>query len=462
MESNSFQKFSNTYPNIKSLINDKVWKCIRIQFDLENFILKLPVSTISFINSSFVYEIFSDATKLIDLVSQKIELNNVITKKFNDNSLQFEICYRSTKTYNKYSILCANTRWIFHIDWLINMKEFLVQNASNPTILEHLPIEVKLNLKSIDLVFHDNTYEAVVRTTGFFEYNENQSQTIESSLHSIELFTCIINEFENTSIPIIEPTMVNFCWRKNQIDVLSDIIRLRLSYLDFKFFSILLDSVKSKFPKQNKENENRFIALNVKIRNFNFYINDDFYIPLMDIQLSKFNLYNKFKSQHEGSAEFSLKVNYFNRLLSGWEPLLESWLSCFNWKLKADKNVLTLTSPNILNVNLTNTFIMLINDVLSKWGSQNTKQHNAFKPYKIVNIIGKELLFMDPISLQWICLKDKEEKEFSFVVNKIKQTNSPNRIRVKMDGWSEIRPLAVDKVGTYFREVINLLMKGNI
>lgn len=82
------------------------------------------------------------------------------------------------------------------------------------------------------------------------------------------------------------------------------------------------------------------------------------------------------------------------------------------------------------------------------------------------------------LGTEWILVDDKSEKQFSFLSvdspNGTKLNNSnmhsnhhyaqrshnnqlrklvQNRIRIKMDTWSEIRPLTVDKVGTYFREV---------
>ena len=69
----------------------------------------------------------------------------------------------------------------------------------------------------------------------------------------------------------------------------------------------------------------------------------------------------------QGSAEFGLNIDYYNRLLSGWEPLVEPWLARLNWKIRNNKNCYTLTSMDILNLNITNPFIDLITSVLSNW-----------------------------------------------------------------------------------------------
>lgn len=144
--------------------------------------------------------------------------------------------------------------------------------------------------------------------------------------------------------------------------------------------------------------------LNLWMGNFCFCLIDDcndIDIPLIDIQFNRFNLAQKFatmtfpQQQQQGSAEFALNIDYFNRLLSGWEPLVEPWLARINWKFKLTKNVFTLTSMDVLNLNVTNTFIQLITDVLTNWRADfnanlnQPKRHKLFHPYKLVNLTGQ-------------------------------------------------------------------------
>ena len=35
----------------------------------------------------------------------------------------------------------------------------------------------------------------------------------------------------------------------------------------------------------------------------------------------------------QGRLDIQLQGDYYNRKLSGWEPLLESWRATVNWKL---------------------------------------------------------------------------------------------------------------------------------
>jgi hypothetical protein len=101
-----------------------------------------------------------------------------------------------------------------------------------------------------------------------------------------------------------------------------------------------------------------------------------------------------------GSVEFALNIDYYNRLLSGWEPLVEPWLSRFNWNLKLEANSLTITSMDVFNVNVTNPFIELIRGVVSNWHDDfyskkitTNKRSKLFQPYKILNLTGQPIKF---------------------------------------------------------------------
>lgn len=95
---------------------------------------------------------------------------------------------------------------------------------------------------------------------------------------------------------------------------------------------------------------------------------------------------------------------------------------------------------------------------------------------------------LDSISSEWTWIEDKAERQFNFYydqpkdngrsvgMNKASKSNSmhsnhhyaqrahnsqlreliQHRLRVKLDDWSEIRPLTIDKVGTYFRDINRL------
>lgn len=523
--------------------------------------------------------------------------------------LQLELHYRSNKTYNRYSILINNCRVIAVLDWLIKVKNFISSNyecekmsmrsAENfyrrentkPPINQQQqvqqPIEIKLNLTNTDLVMVEKTNDknsqaVILRLTAFIEYNQRKAnRPFESCLQSVELFSCQMNAIKETALSIIDPVTFNiYLSAKNHkdenefqngsnispkkadtdflLDISTDILKLRFSYLDFKLFLRLIDSINKQFQVTKKEkNENKIShekddtnqneietakpktkfaqSVHLNMSNFCICIIDDCKdvdIPLTDIQFDRIKLVhyfgNEFRSDssdlgtntaEQGSAEFGLNVDYYNRLLSGWEPLVEPWLARLNWRFKSNQNSFTLTSMDVLNVNITNPFIDLITGVLSNWKDEYenemslgtiSKRHKIFQPYRLVNLTGEQIEYctfkdtnlssvdfksrenninteseLDSISSEWVVIDDKCERQFNFYQEQLNYSFRRNkdsksttmhsnhhyalrahnyklrelvqhRIRVKLDDWTEIRPLTIDKVGTYFRDIYQL------
>ena len=269
----SASNFIITNPGLDTVLSGRVWKGISIIFDLENVGIELyhtrdSLAFLAFIKSSFIYESFSDGSKLVDLVSNEIILTdtrkissanwtrrasfcqspekdsesfyNVLSKKFdgesNPNSnkrLQLELHFRSNKKSQRYSILFNSCRVITIVDWLIEMKSFLTSNMAAESVTqrhqptpvltrqqktpakEELPVQVKLNLANTDFVLIENlanmsSQAIILRLTAFFEYNPAKTERpVESCLQSFELFSCQMNAIEETALSIIDPVMFN-------------------------------------------------------------------------------------------------------------------------------------------------------------------------------------------------------------------------------------------------------------
>ena len=141
------------------------------------------------------------------------------------------------------------------------------------------PIEIKVNLTNTDLVMVEKTSDfnsqaVILRITAFIEYNQRKyNRPFESCLQSIELFSCQMNAIEETALSIIDPVTFNiYLTAKNNpnnldenemnssaagytakissdfiLDISTEILKLRFSYLDFKLFLRLLESIKSQF-----------------------------------------------------------------------------------------------------------------------------------------------------------------------------------------------------------------------
>ena len=514
--------------SIETVLTGQVWNVISINFDLENVSIELvddemnSLADLSFIKSELIFESKSDQSKLIDLVSSEIILNDTRKKRantfskilYNPNnitintsttmnkskkrkSLQLEIHYRSNKNSNRYSIVFNSCRVIVIFDWLIQVQTFLLTNPAQPDEIidprkpvvkidenmnKNEKFEVKLNLTNTDLVIIENLSELnsqalILRMTAFIEYNK-EKKFFHSSLQSVELFSCYMNSIEKTALSIMDPVTftINTKLLENPtqnsdilflLEINTDCLKLRFSYLDFNLFLTLIESTKNQFKtsqEQHKiemfdndkkklftsndefENDNdekpppintnvaiesictesikpevsntRVKVINLTMNRFCLSIIDDCKdvdVPLVDVQFNSFKLVQSLPNStnsnldqlvSSGNAEFSLNIDYYNRLLSGWEPLVETWLAQINWKFRNDKNSYTLTSMGTLNINLTNAFIDLISLVYKNWTDDfdktrlNTnsvtsmeKRHKIFQPYKLINLTGSNLKF---------------------------------------------------------------------
>ncbi len=516
-----------------------------------------------------------------DILCNPAKLRSSSSDNLKGSNLQLEIHFRSNKISNRYSVLINNCRVIAVFDWLLKVKHFLVSNydSSKEEVLEEKsfetidlnetqaaiqnPIEIKINLNNTDLVLVENTSDpnsqaVILRLTAYVEYNQRKiNRLFESCLQSVELFSCQMSAIEQTALSIIDPvTFSIFLTAKNSpslddefnnihsdeifkldyiLAVSTDKLKLRFSYLDYKLFIKLIESISKQLELSNqKQVEKKELAksssywffihsLELSMENFCICIIDDCKdvdIPLTDIQFNHMKMVHFMKKDdsnmmlEQGSAEFGLNVDYYNRLLSGWEPLVEPWLARLNWKIKNNKNCFTLTSMDILNVNITNPFIDCLSGVLANWKDeynnksiQYSKRHKIFQPYKLLNLTGEQFQYctfkdtnsvalnsntqkflgdkttspqlqdLDIISSDWVKIDDKAEQQFNFYeISKQSKSNSmhsnhryaqrahnthlrelvQHRIRVKLDDWSEIKPLTIDKVGNYFRDIYRL------
>jgi len=230
-------------------------------------------------------------------------------------------------------------------------------------------------------------------------------------------------------------------------------------------------------------------------------------VPLFEIRFIDLDLWQRLGSHMLGIANFTLSGDYFNRELSGWQPILESWKCEMDWNIEKNENSLLkkvsigVTSFDTLNVVITNTCLDLYKSVFKSWTDDYerlSKQMNKpiirnrspFIPFAIKNETGCDIRFHmvtsnidDFFSLQlnisknfftsklkkvslsqdaskpssWILVKPNEIYPFSFDgPAKIRHRNShqlkSHKIVVQVDGWHPVFPVSVDKVGKYFRE----------
>ncbi|XP_033150667.1 vacuolar protein sorting-associated protein 13D isoform X2 [Drosophila busckii] len=228
-------------------------------------------------------------------------------------------------------------------------------------------------------------------------------------------------------------------------------------------------------------------------------------VPLLEILLSKTQFKYKFQVNmlqtsessdkfSEGDLDTEMAVNFYNRRLSGWEPLAELWQCSAKWKYRLTKldkgNIdVNISSKQLLKINITSTFIELFNIVLKNWTNDfynhtltdsmkttNFRQRTPFIPFALQNLTGSAMLFK-PIYAQlgdltcsdfhqqeiiknWISVQPNEKKTFDFSQKRKLRHNDSHllnihQILVQIHGWSLIGPISIDKVGKYFRTTIS-------
>ncbi|XP_053697242.1 intermembrane lipid transfer protein Vps13D [Sabethes cyaneus] len=181
--------------------------------------------------------------------------------------------------------------------------------------------------------------------------------------------------------------------------------------------------------------------------------------------------------------------DYYNRALSGWEPLIETWKVEAHWgyslgQIGANRNRLNLKieSNDTLRLNITSTLIDLYQLVKENWiqdyynsansackSPVNYRRRTPFVPFAIKNDTGVRLWYTTVLSsestrstvlsdrdTQWSQVDPGGTASFSYA-SKGKQRHRDthklnlHQIAVRVEGWQEVGPISVDRVGTFFR-----------
>lgn len=307
--------------NVKENAENSVWTNLSINLDLENVSVKLKLDDhdggshsnlawINFIKSFLKIDSFSDGSQDIDLVSQEIlikdsreypnnnddfKLKNVfknilepIYVKTNQNTVQAEIHSRKRKDSSKYIILLNNMRIMAILDWLENVRDFLVEIEEIPTNFSMVQridgapdmasqdqteqIELVLNITDSELIVVEKPYKhdtnaVILKSTTVVSFRPQDTNKIMSiNLNHLELFSCVLGSEDETALSIIDPVTINADIREefinetdrreNILDIqLQKQLSIRLSYSDLKMFIKMLESLpkQTQTAKNNKE-----------------------------------------------------------------------------------------------------------------------------------------------------------------------------------------------------------------
>jgi len=207
-------------------------------------------------------------------------------------------------------------------------------------------------------------------------------------------------------------------------------------------------------------------------------------IPLLNLNLTiiKLNIieYETYRFQQ---ADFQLNIDYYNRLLSGYEPFIELWPLQMTFKTSNNLTSLIICSNHLLNINYTKTMHQLYDLVKNNWlqdyysNTNNLIKENMyfrrpkpFEPYCFKNLVGQRVQFRTWLSSQQRfdtnnhIVEYNEIKSFifpseslttKFTTHKDIQTTSSSysdrRLLISIEGWEWLQPISIDRVGTFFR-----------
>ncbi|GLH07616.1 Vacuolar protein sorting-associated protein 13D [Gryllus bimaculatus] len=224
-------------------------------------------------------------------------------------------------------------------------------------------------------------------------------------------------------------------------------------------------------------------------------------VPLLELLLARLQVQQCVGGQ--GTATCQLSCDYFNRTLSGWEPFIEPWGCEVIWEhlpptspiSQKNKLQISVASEDLLNVNVTSTFVDLYRIVKDNWlqdynsvtsrdrcevgpvkhmGSPpGYRRRLPFVPYAVRNNTGSPLWFTTHITTvdtlsgglsavlevdeTWVFVDVDAVVPFTFEGRgKVRHRNTHkqniHQLAVKVEGWNPVTPVSVDKVGVYFRQ----------
>lgn len=226
-------------------------------------------------------------------------------------------------------------------------------------------------------------------------------------------------------------------------------------------------------------------------------------LPLIEIAMSQLLLRQSLDALQingEGCMSCQFAIEYYNRVLSGWEPFIEPFQCHVRW------NFLPFVSPvssrqhpsiyfetkDVVNVTCTRALLELFKTVKMNWMEDyygpnvkegvsshldfnNTiiRQRSPFVPFALHNATGSRLKFRTQTaslladsrpstatkSTSWINCEAGDVVAFSFENRgKLRHHDShqmqTHQLVIEMDDWMEFGPISVDRVGVYFRYAV--------
>ncbi|XP_054721064.1 intermembrane lipid transfer protein VPS13D-like [Uloborus diversus] len=368
-------------------------------------------------------------------------------------------------------------------------------------VLEVSAMNLNLRLSYYDMTMFLKIIESIKRQTAFNESSVtlSKSNCIENKSNSSDIDKLVTLGFSSADCE----RALNSC-RGNINDSALWLTQYATPQTD-----IFLPGLEVESSSESEESF-KFVKLNsaeIRISSCCLCIIDDCRdadVPVVEMTLSDVVFTQKLVSSLEGNGNFHFSADYYNRALSGWEPVIEPWKCNINWKIlpiqskPGRKLHCNISSDDAINFNVTSALIELCKTVKTNWtedylnmcsknkNSTVTEIHSPgcyrrrlpFVPFALKNDTGCKLWFATQITsadqqslnletqsmpaqnskyaLQWTEVPAGNLIPVPFETRtKIRHKDSHamkiHQIIVRVDGWLPAAPVSVDRVGTYFR-----------
>nr|XP_037268534.1 LOW QUALITY PROTEIN: vacuolar protein sorting-associated protein 13D-like [Rhipicephalus microplus] len=241
-------------------------------------------------------------------------------------------------------------------------------------------------------------------------------------------------------------------------------------------------------------------AIELKVSYFCLCIIDDCMdadVPLLEIDLRETYISQELSKTFSGESKFFFSIGYYNRALSGWEPIIEPWRCNCQWEAAFGKTGLAkchfkINAEDVLKVNITTALLDLYQKVKVSWatdfyqlfsaeknsensdavgqGDTPVRRRSPFVPFAIKNDLGVAFRFTAFVSatfsgkkdeasssrLDWKDVEPGQVVPFTFEGRgKIRHQDSHelrmHRLVLKIPGYTQLDPVSVEKVGVYFK-----------
>ncbi|XP_014472245.1 PREDICTED: vacuolar protein sorting-associated protein 13D isoform X2 [Dinoponera quadriceps] len=465
-----------------------------------------------------------------------------------EGRVQAEVHHRKREAYAATTVLLHSMRLTAILDWWEAVRDFLLLDSPEParTVVSQepgLPIVLKINITGSELVIVEDTSvldtnAVILKTTAVLSYRSTPQEgekPLSCNLSQCELFSCVLGMENETALSIIDPVGASLDLTRDEcLEVQLQPLCVRLSYHDVTMFSRMLSSVpkQTSWAKRRSSADSRvsklttlgftevdcrtaldrcdgqlddaalwltqnaepsseaatnlFRALELQASCVRICVIDDCRdadVPLLEITLTDFSLRQVNRQPGVLSATFG--VDYYNRVLSGWEPFIEPWRASIQWEQAIDRLYVAIDSQDSVDLNVTLTLVELVQLVKHNWTqdyylsdgpAKLHRRRSPFVPFALKNDTGCRLWFKTFIATAgdamdtgrnqtkssvrkddtWMEVMPGDTTSFTFegrgkLRHHETHTVRRHQIVVQVEGWKPVEPVTVDRVGIYFR-----------